>query len=125
MISCYYKILGVSIDSGQEEIKTAFRRLALRWHPDRHPQDDAANERFRRILEAYENLVDGKRRRRYDRLKGYDRIRRGAESSGFSTGAEAAVDYISILEEAFGIDIGRRSYRPCGPDVLFELQLSG
>ncbi|HFC47149.1 MAG TPA: J domain-containing protein, partial [Dissulfuribacter thermophilus] len=62
----YYKILGVSKDATQEEIKKAFRKLALKYHPDRHKGDKEAEERFKEINEAYAVLSDPEKRRQYD-----------------------------------------------------------
>ena len=62
----YYKILGVSKDATQEEIKKDFRRLALKYHPDRHKGDKEAEERFKEINEAYAVLGDPEKRRQYD-----------------------------------------------------------
>ena len=71
MRSCYYTILGVSVRATQEEIKRAFRMLALRWHPDCNPQDPLAAERFMEVLDAYENLIDPSKRGRYDKGRRY------------------------------------------------------
>jgi curved DNA-binding protein len=64
----YYKILGVSRDADQKEIKRAFRRLARTFHPDVNPEDEHAEERFKEINEAYEVLSDPEKRRKYDQL---------------------------------------------------------
>ena len=73
----YYQILGVSRDASAEDIKKAFRRLALRYHPDRNPENTReAGEKFKEINEAYEVLGDEQRRRQYDsltRLSSYPR----------------------------------------------------
>ena len=68
----YYRVLGVDRDASQEDLKRAFRRLAFRYHPDRNPQDrELAEERFKRISEAYEVLGDEVKRRQYDQLTGW------------------------------------------------------
>ncbi|RLA86192.1 MAG: J domain-containing protein [Deltaproteobacteria bacterium] len=64
----YYKILGVSRDASPEEIKRAYRRLALKYHPDRNPGDKEAEEKFKEINEAYAVLSDPEKRRQYDML---------------------------------------------------------
>jgi DnaJ-class molecular chaperone len=67
----YYEVLGVDRGANQEEIKKAFRRLALRYHPDRNPQNQKqSEERFKEINEAYQVLIDESRRREYDYLTG-------------------------------------------------------
>lgn len=65
----YYKTLGVQETASDEEIKKAFRKLAKKYHPDAHGGDKAAEERFKRISEAYEVLGDKKRRQEYDELR--------------------------------------------------------
>jgi molecular chaperone DnaJ len=70
MLSCYYEILGVSVRASQEQIKKAFRELAFRLHPDRNPRNALAAEQFRRILEAYEILMNPATRSDYDRQRG-------------------------------------------------------
>src|SRR4030042_2548395 len=62
----YYRILGVSREASPEEIKKAFRQLALQWHPDRNPGDKRAEERFKEVSEAYGVLIDPEKRQRYD-----------------------------------------------------------
>jgi DnaJ-class molecular chaperone len=65
----YYTILGVAAEATEDEIRRAYRRLALRWHPDRNAGDPAASERFKEISEAYAVLIDPAKRRDYDRLR--------------------------------------------------------
>jgi len=66
MAKNYYDVLGVSKDASQEEIKTAFRKLARQYHPDLHPNDPQAAEKFKEINEAYETLGDAQKRAAYD-----------------------------------------------------------
>lgn len=63
-----YNVLGVDRNSSGEEIKKAYRALALKWHPDRNPGDDEAEQRFKEVTQAYKTLGDPERRSRYDRL---------------------------------------------------------
>src|SRR3546814_13970895 len=62
----YYEVLGVSRDAGDDELKKAYRRCAMKYHPDRNPGDASAIESFKECKEAYEVLSDGGKRRMYD-----------------------------------------------------------
>jgi len=64
----YYNILGVHKAAGDDEIKRAYRTMAMKWHPDRNPEDHEAAVRFKEVSEAYEILSDRDQRARYDQL---------------------------------------------------------
>ena len=64
----YYKILGVERSATQDEIKKAYRKLAMKYHPDKNPGDKKAEEKFKDINEAHEVLSDPKKRARFDQL---------------------------------------------------------
>src|SRR6266496_6481250 len=64
----YYEVLGVSRTASDQEIKSAYRRLAVRYHPDKNPNDASAEEKFKEAAEAYSILADAEQRRRYDRF---------------------------------------------------------
>jgi DnaJ-class molecular chaperone len=66
MTKDYYEILGVEKNATQEEIKKAYRNLALKYHPDRNPDDKVAAEKFTEAAEAYDTLGDEKKRKEYD-----------------------------------------------------------
>ncbi|KAF1958321.1 TPR-like protein [Byssothecium circinans] len=97
----YYKILGVSKDAGETEIKKAYRKLAIQHHPDKNPGDDAAAERFKEIQEAHETLSDTQKRARYD--SGEDLIE--PEMGGFPGGMGGGIDP-EILMQMFGGGMG-------------------
>lgn len=79
----YYEILGVSKDASSQEIKRAYRKLALQWHPDRHAQGkEEAERRFKEINQAYEVLSDPKKRQVYDQF-GHAAFEPGARAEGF------------------------------------------
>ena len=64
----YYEVLGVSKDASADDIKKAYRKLALKYHPDRNPGDKEAEEKFKEAAEAYDVLSDETKRRRYDQF---------------------------------------------------------
>ncbi|MDE7463569.1 MAG: DnaJ domain-containing protein, partial [Clostridiales bacterium] len=66
MAKSYYEILGVSKTASEDEIKSSFRKLARQYHPDLHPGDEAAANKFKEINEAYETLSDAQKRAEYD-----------------------------------------------------------
>src|SRR5256886_14406669 len=67
----YYKILGVNKDAGEKEIRQAYRKLARQYHPDVNPNDKTAEDKFKEINEANEELSDPKKRKKYDEMSSY------------------------------------------------------
>src|SRR4030095_5686383 len=83
----YYKILGVERNASEEDIRKAYRKLAMKFHPDRNPNDKQAEERFKEINEAYQVLSDSKKRAHYDRLgSDYSNWQRRGEQGDFDWG---------------------------------------
>jgi len=118
----YYEVLGVDRAADGGTIKKAFRKLALKYHPDRNPDDATAEEHFKEVAEAYEVLSDADQRARYDRYG-----HAGLQGGGFSGGASVD-DIFSHFGDIFG-DIfggGRRSRnRPArGNDLRYDLEIS-
>src|SRR5512144_712599 len=99
----YYRTLGVERDASKDELKKAYRKLALRCHPDRNPGDKEAERRFKEINEAYEVLRVDQKRAAYDRF-GHAAFEHGAAGGdgGFGTG------FADIFEEMFGEFMGGR-----------------
>ncbi len=123
----YYKILGVSRDSSPEDLKKAYRRLALKYHPDRNPGDKEAEERFKEAAEAYEVLRDPEKRQIYD-LYGYEGIA-GTGFRGFSRQEDIFSSFGSIFEDLFGFSTGpkgRDTFRgpEPGADLRYDLEVS-
>ena len=121
----YYKVLDVQRNASEADIKKAYRRLAMKYHPDRNPGDKEAEESFKEAKEAYEVLSDEQRRAIYDQHghDGIDAARQGGGASGFG-----GADFGDIFGEVFG-DIfggGRRGGRSQvfrGSDLRYELEL--
>ena len=120
----YYEVLGVSKSASGDEIKKAYRRLAMKHHPDRNKGDDSAEAKFKEAKEAYEVLKDADKRSTYDRF-GHDGLRGGP---GGGPGGFSAEGFGDIFGDVFG-DIfggGRRGGGPQvfrGADLGYELQL--
>uniref|UniRef100_A0A8D0B838 J domain-containing protein n=1 Tax=Salvator merianae TaxID=96440 RepID=A0A8D0B838_SALMN len=81
----YYEVLGLNQNASQEDIKKAYRKLALKWHPDKNPSNkEEAEKKFKAVAEAYEVLSDPQKRSLYDRPVKEPRYRGRAASGGFS-----------------------------------------
>lgn len=125
MAENYYKILGVNQGASSEEIKKAYRQLAMRYHPDRNPNDKVAEQKFKEISQAYETLKDPQKKAAYDQYGTTDFHSggRGGESpfSGFGS------SFSDIFDEMFGNFSGQSSqstFHQPGSDVRFDLDLS-
>lgn len=94
----FYEILGVSRDASQDDIKKAYRKVALKYHPDRNPDDKEAEEKFKEAAEAYEVLRDPEKRKRYDQF-GHEGMH-GA--GGFQGGGMSMDDIFSQFGDIFG-----------------------
>jgi molecular chaperone DnaJ len=123
--TCYYKLLGVPVRASKDEIRRAFRLLALRLHPDRNPGDPGSAERFREVLKAYETLIDPATRGRYDRIRGYRKSRRKAEDLVFDAPEREyrPPTFDEIFQETFGF-ARARVRKQHGADLRFDLQVA-
>jgi len=119
----YYAILGVPRNATQEEIKRAYRRLALKYHPDRNPGNKEAEEKFKEISEAYEVLSDPQKRAIYDR-EGYAGLR-SSGYRGFEDISDIFKTFADLFEEFFGFTFEERSHtrRRDGADISTEVFL--
>ena len=126
----YYEVLGVGRDAGDPEIKSAYRKLAMKHHPDRNPDDPAAEEKFKEASEAYSVLCDAQKRAAYNRY-GHAGVQGAGGPAGFNP--EAFGDFSDILGDFFGFgDLfggggggGRRRSRvQRGEDVRYDLEIS-
>lgn len=120
----YYEVLGVERNATDSELKKAYRKLALQFHPDKNPGNREAEEKFKEAAEAYEVLRDNQKRQIYDQYG-----HQGLEGSGFS-GFGGFEDIFSsfgdIFEDFFGFGGGRRSSSRAnrGNDLRYDMQLS-
>ncbi len=127
----YYEVLGVSRSASQEEIKKSYRKLAMKYHPDRNHGDKSAEEKFKQIGEAYEVLGDQEKRAAYDRY-GHSAFTAGGNGAGgfggfggFQTGGFSDIN--DIFSEIFGHQTrsrgGNRNMRR-GDDLSYEIEIT-
>src|SRR6476619_7170098 len=95
---CYYEVLEVERTADETQLKSAFRKLAMKWHPDRNPGDKSCEVRFKEINEAYEVLKDGEKRAAYDRY-GHAAFEQGMGGGGPGFGAGFASSFSDIFED--------------------------
>src|SRR5919206_795338 len=125
----YYEILGVGRNATEQELKSAYKRLAIRYHPDKNPGDAEAEEMFKEVAEAYGVLSNAEQRARYDRY-GHAGV---SGSAGVNWGAQQGFGGIEdILGDLFGFgDVfggrgasGRRTAAQRGADLRYDLEMT-
>jgi molecular chaperone DnaJ len=126
----YYEVLGVGREARPEEIKRAYRKQAMRYHPDRNPGDQGAEERFKESAEAYEVLSDANKRRLYDQY-GHDGLSSAFGQGGFQwSDFSHTTDFEDIFENLFSGGLfgdlfgARRAARRAGPRSGSDLRLT-
>jgi len=124
----YYEVLGINRDASADEIKKAYRKLAMKHHPDRNPDNPKAEEHFKEAKEAYEILSDAKKRSAYDQFghAGVDPSAGGAGFNGAGMGGFADA-FSDIFGDIFGGGGGRgggRSNVYRGADLRYNLEIS-
>src|SRR4026209_2784055 len=127
----YYEVLGVSRTATDQEIKSAYRRLAVQHHPDKNPNDASAEEKFKEAAEAYSVLSDAEQRKRYDRF-GHAGVSSSAGAGSWGAGAPGFGGIEDILGDLFGFgDVfggsrggSRRSAAQRGADLRYDLEIT-
>src|SRR5271167_2997502 len=119
---CYYETLEVERTADDSKLKAAFRKLAMKCHPDKNPGDATSEVRFKEINEAYEVLKDGDKRAAYDRF-GHAAFEQGGGGPGF--GAGFASSFSDIFEDLFGMANQRaRGGRERGADLRYNMEIT-
>jgi len=122
----YYEVLGVSRNASEDDIKKAYRKLALQHHPDRNPGNKDAEEKFKEAAEAYEALRDPQKRQIYD-LYGHEGLK-GTGFTGFRGFEDIFTSFSDIFEDFFGFGTGGRRRRwtsaQPGEDLRYDLTIN-
>src|SRR5690554_5987940 len=124
MAKSYYDILGVSKNATENEIKSAYRKLAKKYHPDLNPGDKQAAEKFKEVNEAYEILSDPQKRANYDRFGTADPGMGGFDFGnfgGFSTGFSGGGFFEDIINMFTGDSFERPKRRPSDISISITL----
>jgi molecular chaperone DnaJ len=127
----YYEVLGVTRTCTDQELKTAYRKLAIKFHPDKNPNDATAEEKFKEAAEAYSVLSNGEQRKRYDRF-GHAGVSSAAGAGAWGGGAPGFGGIEDILGDLFGFgDVfggsrggSRRSAAQRGADLRYDLEIT-
>ncbi len=119
----YYEVLGVQKNASAPELKKAFRRLAMKYHPDRNPDDEQAEVAFKEAKEAYEILNDAQKRAAYDQY-GHAGVEQGAGGFGGGGGGFGGDQFSDIFGDIFGGGGGGRQRVRKGDDLQYNLELS-
>src|ERR1043165_6699349 len=126
----YYEVLAVSRTATDQEIKSAYRRLAVKYHPDKNPNDAGAEEKFKEAAEAYSVLSNPEQRQRYDRF-GHAGVSSSAASGAWGAPGFGGIE--DILGDLFGFgDVfgatgrggSRRSASQRGADLRYDLEIT-
>lgn len=119
----YYEVLNIRRDASGDQIKQAYRKLAMRYHPDRNPGDAEAEVKFKEAAEAYEVLRDPEKRARYDRF-GHAGVGGGAGAGGFGSAEDIFAHFSDIFGDFFGFSSGGGIRPEAGADLRYNLTIT-
>jgi len=125
----YYEVLGVARDSDEKALKSAYRKLAMQYHPDKNPGDAEAEAKFKEVGEAYSVLSDPDKRAAYDRM-GHAAFQNGGAGAGPFGGGFAGADFADIFEQVFGEAFSRgggarrRGGPSRGSDLRYDMEIT-
>src|SRR5579864_1563156 len=121
----YYEVLGVERTAADAEVKSAFRKLAMKYHPDRNPGDKESERKFKEINEAYDVIKDPDKRAAYDRY-GHAAFEHGAGAGAAGFGADFASTFSDIFDDLFGMTgrRGRSGGRERGADLRYNMEIT-
>ena len=124
----FYDVLGVGKSASPNELKSAYRKLAVRYHPDKNPGDKVAEDKFKEASEAYGILSDKEKKQNYDNF-GHAAFENGGGRQGGGFGGFSGADFSDIFEDFFG-DFGgggrsrNRSSNNRGSDLRYDLSIT-
>src|SRR5476651_932062 len=122
----YYELLEVQRTASDGELKAAYRKLAMKWHPDRNPGNKDCEAKFKEINEAYDVLKDEQKRAAYDRF-GHAAFEQGGGGQGPGFGADFGSTFSDIFEDLFGMGGrrgGGRGGRERGADLRYNMEIT-
>ena len=125
----YYDVLGINKNASSEEIKSAYRKLAVKYHPDKNPGDKSAEDKFKQASEAYGILSDKSKRENYDNF-GHAAFENNGGQQGGGFGGFSGADFSDIFEDFFGdfgggrSSRGRRNSNNRGSDLRYDLSIT-
>ncbi len=120
---CYYEVLGVERTANDDQLKAAFRKLALKWHPDRNAGDASSEARFKEINEAYEILKDPEKRSAYDRF-GHAAFEQGGIGGTHGFAGDFGSSFSDLFEGIFGMGGHRSTRAERASDLRYDMEIT-